>query len=46
VLFVRGSHVAGALLVLLGAVAAVVSIVSDREEGIWETLVAWFGNLP
>jgi hypothetical protein len=45
-LVVAGSQVLGAILVLLGAVAVVVSLVSDRGEGIWETVWSWLGQLP
>jgi hypothetical protein len=41
-----GSHVLGAVLVLLGALAVVVSLVSDRGEGIWETVLTWLSQLP
>jgi hypothetical protein len=45
-LFVGGSHILGAILVLLGALPVVVALVSDRGEGIWETVWAWLGQLP
>ena len=41
-----GSHVLGAILILLGALAVVVSLVSDRGEGIWETVWTWLSQLP
>jgi hypothetical protein len=45
-LLAGGSHVLGAVLILLGALAVVVSLVSDRGEGIWETVWAWLSQLP
>jgi hypothetical protein len=41
-----GSHVLGAILILLGALAVVVSLVSDRGEGIRETVWTWLSQLP
>jgi len=41
-----GSHALGAILILLGALALVVSLVSDRGEGIWETVWTWLSQLP
>ena len=46
ILFVGGSHVLGAILVLLGALAVVLAVVSDRGEGIWETVWTWLSQLP
>jgi hypothetical protein len=41
-----GSQVLGAVLILLGALAVVVSLVSNRGEGIWETVWTWLSQLP
>ena len=41
-----GSHALGAILILLGALAVVLSLVSDRGEGIWETVWTWLSQLP
>jgi hypothetical protein len=46
ILFVGGTHISGAILVLLGALAVVLAFVSDRGEGIWETVWAWLSQLP
>jgi hypothetical protein len=46
VLFVGGAHVIGALVVLLGAIAVVLSLTSDRGEAVWETVWGWFTQLP
>jgi hypothetical protein len=46
VVLTEGSHALGAILILLGALAVVVALVSDRGEGIWETLSTWLSQLP
>ena len=46
VVLAGGSHALGAILILLGALAVVLSLVSDRGEGIWETVWTWLSQLP
>jgi hypothetical protein len=45
-LLVAGSHVLGAVLVLLGALVVVAVLVSDRSEGVFETVWTWLNQLP
>jgi len=42
----RRRHPHPAILVLLGALAVVLAFVSDRGEGIWETVWTWLSQLP
>jgi hypothetical protein len=46
VLLVEDRRILGTLLVLLGAVAVVLALVSDRREGMWETVGTWLSQLP
>jgi hypothetical protein len=46
VVLTEGSHALGAILILLGALAVVVALVSDRGEGISETVSTWLSQLP
>ena len=45
-LFLGDAHVVGALLVLSGAIAIVISLTPRRGESVWDTVWAWLTSLP
>jgi hypothetical protein len=45
-LLVSDAKLVGALLVLLGAIAIVVSLTSHRGESVWDTVWGWLTSLP
>jgi hypothetical protein len=46
VLITDGSHVGGAILVLLGCVTALLALTSDRASSVIDVVTTWLSNLP
>lgn len=45
-LVIGGSEVLGIALALVGSLAVIASLTSDREGGVWEWIWAWLQQLP